>query len=42
MGRFQVFWMNATDRTGLTQLTNALGINLFANWGELRYHETSG
>jgi TolB protein len=34
-GRFQLWLMNA-DGTGQTQLTNTPGLNLFANWGELR------
>lgn len=36
-GRFQLLVMNP-DGTGLTQLTNTPGLNLFANWGELRVH----
>jgi len=36
-GRFQIWLMNA-DGTGLAQLTNTVGINAFANWGELRVH----
>jgi len=34
-GRFQLFTMNA-DGTNQTQLTNTAGLNLLANWGELR------
>ncbi len=34
-GRFQLFVMNP-DGTNLAQLTNTPGLNLFANWGELR------
>ncbi|HXW06720.1 MAG TPA: hypothetical protein VD833_15905 [Vicinamibacterales bacterium] len=34
-GRFQVFVMNR-DGSGQTQVTNTLGINAFANWGEVR------
>ena len=36
-GRFQLFLMNP-DGTGVVQLTNTPGLNLFANWGELRVH----
>ena len=36
-GRFQLFTMNP-DGTGLAQVTNTPGLNLFANWGELRVH----
>ena len=35
--RNQLFVMNA-DGTGMTQITNSLGGNLIANWGELRVH----
>ncbi len=34
-GRFQLFTMNA-DGTNLVQLTSSAGVNLLANWGELR------
>jgi TolB protein len=34
-GRFQLFVMNA-DGANQTQLTNTPGLNLIANWGELR------
>lgn len=34
-GRFQLWIMNA-DGTGQTQVTNTAGLNLFANWGEVR------
>jgi TolB protein len=34
-GRFQLFTMNA-DGTNQAQLTNTAGLNLLANWGELR------
>ena len=36
-GRFQLFKMNANS-TGVEQLTNTPGLNLFANWGEFRVH----
>jgi TolB protein len=36
-GRPQLWIMNA-DGTGQTQVTNTAGLNLFANWGELRVH----
>ncbi len=36
-GRFQLWLMNA-DGTDQVQLTNTPGLNLFANWGELRVH----
>lgn len=38
-GRFQLFKMNANG-TGVQQLTNTPGLNLFANWGELRVRGT--
>lgn len=38
-GRFQLFAVN-TNGTGQTQLTDTVGINLFANWGELRVHSS--
>ena len=40
-GRFQLWLMNP-DGTGQTQLTNTPGLNLFANWGEIRVHDSQG
>jgi Tol biopolymer transport system component len=37
-GRFQLFTTNA-DGTDVVQLTNTAGLNLLANWGELRVKE---
>jgi TolB protein len=37
-GRFQLFKMNSNG-AGVQQLTSTPGLNLFANWGELRVHD---
>jgi TolB protein len=37
VGQNQLFVMNA-DGTGMTQITNPPGVNIIANWGELRVH----
>jgi TolB protein len=38
----QLWMMNANDGTGQTQLTSPPGINLFANWGEIKVRKGKG